>query len=79
MTILIVQIPCYNEEETLSQTVNDIPRQIDGIDEVKILVIDDGSTDRTVEVAEKLGLDYIIKIHITLGWHEHFMKALLLV
>ena len=61
MAKLIVQIPCYNEEKTLPQTVSDIPRQIDGIDVIKILVIDDGSTDRTVEVAEEIGVDYIIK------------------
>ncbi len=52
---LIVQIPCLNEEHTLPQTVKDIPRQIDGIDVVEILIIDDGSTDRTVEVAREIG------------------------
>ena len=58
---LIVQIPCYNEEKTLSQTVHDIPREIKGVDTVEILVIDDGSTDRTIEVAKKSGVDHIIK------------------
>jgi len=48
---LIVQIPCLNEEATLPATIADIPRQIPGIDEVELLVIDDGSTDRTAEVA----------------------------
>ena len=57
---LIVQIPCYNEEETLPQTVKDIPRKIPGVDQVEILVIDDGSTDRTVEVARELGVDHIV-------------------
>lgn len=57
---LIVQIPCYNEEETLPATLADIPRQIDGIDEVEILIVSDGSTDRTVEVARELGVDHII-------------------
>ena len=52
---LIVQIPCLNEEKTLPLTVKDIPRQIDGIDEVEILIINDGSTDRTVEVAREIG------------------------
>ena len=50
---LIVQIPCLNEEATLPATIADLPRQIEGIDEVELLVIDDGSTDRTVEVARE--------------------------
>ena len=48
----ILQIRCYNEEQKLPQTVGDIPRQIEGIDQVEILIIDDGSTDRTVEGAK---------------------------
>lgn len=58
---LIVQIPCYNEEHTLPETVRDIPREIDGIDKVEILIIDDGSTDRTVEVAHEIGVDYVVR------------------
>lgn len=58
---LIVQIPCYNEEKTLPQTVRDIPRKIEGIDSVEILIIDDGSTDRTVAVARELGVDHIVQ------------------
>jgi len=77
MTKLIVQIPCYNEEKTLAQTVRDIPRQIDGIDEVKILIIDDGSTDRTVEVAEKIGVDYIIKNTRNKGLARTFHEGLI--
>ena len=57
---LIVQIPCLNEAETLPDTVADIPRQIAGIDKVELLVIDDGSADRTVEVARELGVDHIL-------------------
>jgi glycosyltransferase involved in cell wall biosynthesis len=57
---LIVQIPCLNEEETLPATLEDIPRQIDGIDKVEILIIDDGCTDRTVEIARELGVDHIL-------------------
>jgi len=76
MTKLIVQIPCYNEEKTLPQTVRDIPRQIDGIDEVKILVIDDGSTDRTVAVAEEIGVDYIIKNIHNIGLARTFHEGL---
>ncbi len=58
---LIVQIPCLNEEETLPATIGDIPRQIEGIDQVEIMIIDDGCTDRTVEVARNLGVDHIIQ------------------
>jgi len=57
---LIVQIPCLNEEETLPQTIADIPREIEGIDEVEILVIDDGSSDRTIEVAREAGAEHVI-------------------
>ena len=60
MTKLIVQIPCLNEEETLPATVRDIPRQIEGVDQVEILVIDDGSTDRTREVAREIGVEHIV-------------------
>ena len=58
---LIIQIPCLNEEGTLAGTVADIPREFEGIDEVEILVINDGSTDRTVEVAREAGVDYIVE------------------
>lgn len=57
---LIVQIPCLNEEATIGQTIADIPRTIEGIDEVEVLVINDGSTDRTVEVAREAGADHVI-------------------
>ena len=57
---LIVQIPCLNEESTLASVLETIPTQIDGIDEIEILVIDDGSTDRTIEVAVEHGVHHII-------------------
>src|SRR5690606_22377317 len=59
---LIIQIPCLNEERTLPQTVADLPRQIEGIDEIELLVVDDGSTDRTVEVAREIGVDHIVRL-----------------
>jgi len=57
---LIVQIPCLNEEETLPLVFEKIPKHIDGIDEIETLIIDDGSTDRTVEVARELGVNHIV-------------------
>ena len=58
---LIVQIPAYNEEKNLAQTIRDIPRRIPGIDSVEILVIDDGSTDETVRVAKDSGADHLVR------------------
>lgn len=59
---LIIQIPCYNEEETLPQVIRDLPREIEGVDEIEHLVIDDGSTDRTVEIAKELGVHHIVSL-----------------
>lgn len=73
---LIIQIPCYNEEHTLPQTVRDIPRRIDGIDQVEILVIDDGSTDRTVEVAKDIGVDHIVRNICNKGLARSFLAGL---
>src|SRR5438874_132646 len=60
MIKLIIQIPCLNEADTLPATVRDLPRQIPGIDTIEVLVIDDGSTDKTAEVARAAGVDYIV-------------------
>ena len=73
---LIVQIPCLNEEEILPLTIRDIPRKIEGIDKVEILVIDDGSTDHTSEVAQRLGVNYIIRFSNTQGLAKAFMTGL---
>ena len=61
MKRLIIQIPCFNEEQTLPLTLQDLPRHIPGIDTIEILVIDDGSTDRTIEVARGHEVNYILK------------------
>src|SRR3989344_3287708 len=61
---LVVNIPCLNEEYTIPLVIKDIPKQIPGIDKIEIQIVDDGSTDRTVEVAKKLGVDRVI-IHKT--------------
>lgn len=58
---LIVQIPCYNEEQTLPETIAAIPRRIAGVDKVEILVVDDGSHDGTVAIARSLGVDHIVR------------------
>ena len=73
---LIVQIPCLNEEETLPATLAGIPREVDGVDKVEILVIDDGSTDRTVEVARELGVDHIVCNKHNLGLARTFRYGL---
>lgn len=73
---LIVQIPCYNEEDTLPQTVADIPRDIAGVDRVEVLIIDDGSQDRTVEIAERIGVDHIVRHKNNRGLARTFRTGL---
>ena len=72
---LIVQIPCYNEEHTLPQTLADIPRQIEGIDEVEILVIDDGSTDNTAEIARQHNVEHLIINKHNMGLAKSFRNG----
>lgn len=57
---LIVQIPCFNEEENLIATVQEIPRAIPGVDSVEVMIIDDGSSDNTIKVAREIGVDHIV-------------------
>ena len=73
---LIVQIPCYNEEATLRQTVMDIPRRIAGVDEVEILIIDDGSRDDTSRVAREAGVEHVIRHKINKGLAQAFRSGI---
>jgi glycosyltransferase involved in cell wall biosynthesis len=73
---LIIQIPCLNEEATLPATLADLPRQIEGIDEIELLVIDDGSTDRTVEVAREHGVEHIVRLTNNKGLAAGFQAGL---
>jgi len=73
---LIIQIPCLNEEATLAATIADLPRQVDGFDAVELLVIDDGSTDRTVEVARECGVEHIVRLTRNRGLAAAFQAGL---
>lgn len=73
---LIIQIPCYNEEKTLPITLKEIPRAFRGVNRVELLVIDDGSTDRTVEAAKKHGVHHIVKLTNHKGLAEAFSAGL---
>lgn len=73
---LIIQIPCYNEEETLELAYNDLPRHIDGIDTIEYLVINDGSRDNTVQKARELGFHHIVSFKQNKGLAKGFMAGL---
>ena len=73
---LIIQIPCYNEEETLPVTFNDLPKTIDGIDVIEYMIIDDGSKDKTIEVARDLGINHIVKLKKNSGLAKAFMTGI---
>lgn len=73
---LIIQIPCYNEEEALPITLDALPEEIAGIDQIEVLVIDDGSTDRTREVAEAFGVEHIVTIKRNMGLAHAFKSGL---
>ena len=73
---LIIQIPCYNEAETLEIALNDLPKHIDGIDEIEYLIINDGSKDNTVEVAKAWGVNYVVHFKRNKGLAKGFMAGL---
>lgn len=73
---LIIQIPCLNEEHTLPATYADLPKSIDGIDVIETLIIDDGSTDKTIEVAKSLGVNHIIKNKVNMGLARSFRRGM---
>ena len=76
MKKLIIQIPCYNEEQTLAAALADLPREIEGVDKIEWLVIDDGCTDNTVNVAKHNGVDHIVSHPKNLGLAKAFMTGL---
>ena len=73
---LIIQIPCFNEEEQLPATLADLPRTLDGIDTIEWLIIDDGSTDRTIEVAREHGVDHVVRLTNNKGLAAGFQAGL---
>lgn len=73
---LIIQIPCYNEAETLLIALNDLPKQIEGIDEIEYLIINDGSKDNTVEVAKSWGVNYVVNFKKNRGLAKGFMAGI---
>ena len=76
MKKLIIQIPCYNEAETLPLTLKELPRQVEGFDKVEWLIIDDGSIDNTSEVAKAHGADHIVRVRRNQGLARAFMTGL---
>jgi glycosyltransferase involved in cell wall biosynthesis len=76
MTKLIIQIPCFNEEATLGRTLDDLPQNIPGIDEIEVLIVNDGSTDGTVDVARKHGVHHIVDLPRNQGLAKGFMAGI---
>ncbi len=73
---LIIQIPCYNEVETLTTALNDLPKFIDGIDKIEYLIINDGSEDDTVRVAREWGVNYIVNFKRNKGLAKGFLAGI---
>jgi glycosyltransferase involved in cell wall biosynthesis len=76
MTKLIIQISCFNEEDTLGITLSDLPRVLPGVDSIEWLVVDDGSTDRTVDMALAHGVDHIVRLPGHQGLARAFVAGL---
>ena len=72
----MIQIPCYNEAETLGLAIHDLPTHIDGIDTIEYLIINDGSKDATVEAARKLGVHHIVSFRRNKGLARGFLAGL---
>lgn len=73
---LIIQIPCYNEAKTLEIALNDLPKSIDGIDEIEYLIINDGSSDDTVKVAKSWGVNYVVNFKNNKGLAKGFLAGI---
>lgn len=73
---LIIQIPCYNEAETLEIALNDLPKQLEGIDEIEYLIINDGSQDNTTQVAEGWGVHHVVNFKRNKGLAKGFMAGI---
>ncbi len=73
---LVIQIPCYNEEKTLKETLKALPKHFDGIDEVEILIINDGSSDKTIEVAKTCGINNFVHFEKNRGLAKAFIAGI---
>lgn len=76
MNKLIIQIPCYNEEATIEQTIGALPRVVSGFGRVEWLLIDDGCSDRTVEIARRAGVDHVVAMGTNRGLAKAFMAGI---
>ena len=72
---LFIQIPCLNEESIIEKTIKNIPENISGVDEIEILVIDDGCTDNTIKIAKNCGVSHFVKHERNLGLASAFRNG----